>query len=49
MMTSKSEIEKFDGKCDFNLYKMKIQALFGNPGLDEAIVDAEKITITIIS
>ena len=27
MTTSKLEIEKFDGKCDFNLWKMNVQDL----------------------
>lgn len=48
MATSKLEIEKFDGKDDFNLWKMKKQTLLGNLGLDEAIVDMVN-TITIIT
>ena len=49
MATSKLEIEKFDGKCDFNLWKMKVQALLRNLGLNEAIIDTKKMTTTITS
>ena len=49
MATSKLEIEKFDGKCDFNLWKMKVQALLRNLGLNEAILDTKKMTTTITS
>ena len=42
MTTSKLEIEKFDGKCDFNLWKMNVQALLENLGLKEVIIDTKK-------
>ena len=47
--TSKLKIEKFDGKGDFNLWKIKMQVLLGNLGLDKAIVDTENMTNTITS
>ena len=42
MTTSKLEIKKFDGKCDFNLWKMNVQALLENLGLKEVIIDTKK-------
>ena len=48
MARSKLEIEKFDKNGDFNMQKMKIQALLENLGLDETIVDEEQMISTII-
>ena len=35
--SAKHEIEKFDGTNDFAIWKMKMLALLGNLGLDEAL------------
>ena len=35
------DVEKFDGQNDFGLWKMKMRALLGNLGLEEAL-EAEK-------
>ena len=36
--TKKHDIQKFDGSDDFSVWKMKMLALLGNLGLDEALV-----------
>ena len=35
--TTKHDIQKFDGSDDFSVLKMKMLALLGNLGLDEAL------------
>ena len=46
--TSKFDIKKFECKDDFNLWKEKIFANFGNLGLDEAL-KGEAHTLIIIT
>ena len=41
--TSKQEIEKFDGVNDFSLWKIKMLALLGNLGFDEALQGEAKM------
>ena len=40
------DIEKFDGQNDFGLQKMKMRALLGNLGLEEALEGEAKKTAT---
>ena len=42
MTTSKLEIEKFDEKGNVNLWKINVQALLENLGLNEVIIDTKK-------
>ena len=41
--TTKQDIKKFDGLDDFSLWKMKMLALLGNLGLDEALASEAQI------
>jgi len=47
MSTLKFNIEKFDGKNDFNLGIEKMMAHMGNFGLDEALKGESKMISTI--
>ena len=40
------DIEKFDGYNDFGLWRMKIRALLGNLGLEEALEGETKMPTT---
>ncbi|KAK0599638.1 hypothetical protein LWI29_007194 [Acer saccharum] len=44
--TTKHEVEKFDGTNDFAVWKMKMSALLGNLGLDEALEGEDKMPST---
>ena len=44
MSTSKFDVEKFDGKNDFNLWKEKMMAHLGSLGLDEALKEETKMS-----
>lgn len=47
MSTSRYEVEKFDGRNDFNLWREKMIAHMGNLGLDEALKSESKMPDTI--
>lgn len=40
------DIEKFDGKNDFGLWKMKMRALLGNLRLEKALEGESKVPVT---
>lgn len=44
MSTAKFDIEKFNGKNDFYLWREKMKAHLGNMGLDEALKGEEKMS-----
>ena len=44
MSNFKFDIEKFDGKNDFNLWREKIMAHLGNLGLDKALRGESKMS-----
>ena len=39
--SSRYDVEKFDGNNDFSLWKIKMEALLGNLGLEEALKKEE--------
>ena len=43
MSTSKFEVEKFDGKNDFSLWRAKMMAHMGNLGCEEALQEESKM------
>ena len=45
---SRHDIEKFDGQNDFALWKMKMSALLGNLGLEEALEGEAKMPKTYV-
>lgn len=47
MTTSRFEVEKFDGRNDFNLWREKMIAHLGNLGLDDALQGESKIPDSI--
>ena len=49
MSNPKSDIEKFDGKNDFILWKIKMEAHLGNLGLDEALKGESKMSESLTS
>ena len=47
MSSMKAEVEKFDGKNDFGLWRIKMEAHLGNLGLDEALSGESKMPETL--
>ena len=47
MMSFKYEMEKFDGRNDFNLWREKMMAHLGNLGLDEALKGESKMSTSL--
>ena len=47
MSSYKIELEKFDGKSDFNLWREKMIAHLGNLGLDEALKGESKMSSSL--
>ena len=45
-MTTKFDIEKFDGRNDFNLWQVKMKALFEQQGLSMALNEAQIASLT---
>ena len=45
--SARYDIEKFDGTNDFGLWRIKMKALLGNLGLDEALETKKKLPETI--
>ena len=43
MSTSKFEVEKFDGKNDFSLWRAKMMAHMGNLGCEETLQEESKM------
>ena len=43
VFATRYDIEKFDGQNDFGLWKMKMRALLGNLGLEEALKGESRI------
>ena len=47
MSTSKFEVERFDGKNDFSLWRSKMMAHLGNLGYEEALKKESEISIKL--
>ena len=46
-MTTKFEVEKFDGRNDFNLWRVKMRALLVQQGLSKSLKGIEALPTTM--
>jgi hypothetical protein len=49
MQSSKFEVEKFSGKSNFELWKLKMQDLLVQQGLEKAFADKSKKPTTMMN